>query len=58
MYTPSRAVDFFLLAGPNTSEQKTNQTTKRLVYSYIVQRQKKKLGSVNMSSFVLDFHRL
>ena len=41
----SRAVNFSLLAGPNSSEQKPNQTNKRLVCSYTAQRQQQKLGS-------------
>ena len=41
----SRAVNFSLLAGPNSSEQKPNQSNKRLVCSYIAQRQQQKLGS-------------
>ena len=44
MHILSRAVNFSLLAGPNPSEQKPNQTNKRLVCSYIAQRQQQKLG--------------
>ena len=55
MHIPSRAVNLSLLAGPNPSEQKPNQTNKRLACSYIAQRQQQKLGSCY---FELDFHRL
>ena len=47
----SRAVNFSLLAGPNPSEQKPNQTNKRLVCSYIAQRQQQKLGSCYFELF-------
>ena len=51
MHILSRAVNFSLLAGPNPSEQKPNQTNKRLVRSYIAQRQQQKLGSCYFELF-------
>ena len=47
----SRAVNFSLLAGPNLSEQKPNQTNKRLFRSYIAQRQQQNLGSCYFELF-------
>ena len=47
----SRAVNFSLLAGPNPSEQKPNQTNKRLVCSYTAQKQQQKLGSCYFELF-------
>ena len=40
-----------LLAGPNPSEQKPNQSNKRLVCSYTAQRQQQKLGSCYFELF-------
>ena len=51
MHILSRAVNFSLLAGPNPSEQKPNQTNKMLVCSYIAQRQQQKLGSCYFELF-------
>ena len=51
MHILSRAVNFSLLAGPNPSEQKPNQTNKRLGRSYIAQRQQLKLGSCYFEFF-------
>ena len=51
MHILSRAVNFSLLAGPNPSEQKPNQTNKRLVCSYTAQRQQQKLGSCYFELF-------
>ena len=51
MHILSRAVNFSLLAGPNPSEQKQNQTNKRLVCSYTAQRQQQKQGSCYFELF-------
>ena len=47
----SRSVNSSLLAGHNPSEQKPNQTNKRLVCSYTAQRQQQKLGSCYFELF-------